>query len=97
MLTLEDREIYGAAMTLSRQLSRRLDGALTGTYDKEELVNTDFEFDEWGVSLGLNWLLGERVSLNLRVEHFEGSSEDGTRDYDENRAFFGIVYSRSST
>jgi hypothetical protein len=95
--TLEDRDIYGATATFSRQLARRLDGTLTGSYDKEELVNTGFEFDEWSVRVGLNWLLGERVSLNLRLEHFEGSSEDGTRDYDENRAFLGIVYSRSGT
>lgn len=95
--TLEDRDVYGATVTFSRQLSRRLDGLLTGSYRQEELVNTGFEFDEWGVTVGLNWSLGERVSLNLRVQHFDGSSEDGTRDYDENRAFLAIVYSRSGT
>jgi hypothetical protein len=95
--TLEDRDVYGATATVSRQLSRRLDGLLSGSYRHEELVNAGFEFDEWGVTLGLNWLVGERVSLNLRLQHFDGSSEDGTRDYDENRAFLGIVYSRSGT
>ena len=94
--TEADRDVYGAAVTLSRQLSRRFDGMLIGSYTDEELVNTGFKFDEWGVGLGLSWLLSDRVSLSLRLDHFDGSSEDGTRDYDENRAYLGIVYSRGS-
>lgn len=92
-----DRDVYGAAVTLSRQLSRRLDGSLVGRYLQEEFVNTGFKFDEWGVGLGLSWQLSERISLSLRFDHFEGASDDGTRDFDENRAYVGLAYSRGGS
>ncbi|MGH8177840.1 MAG: outer membrane beta-barrel protein [Steroidobacter sp.] len=89
-----DRDAYGATVGVSRQLSRRLDAHLSAGYTEEEFVNADFNFDEWTVGVGLTWLLGDRVSFNVRFDHMEGSSDDGTRDFEENRAYIGIAYSR---
>jgi hypothetical protein len=91
---LADRDTYGATVGYSRQVSRRLDATLRGAYRQEEFVNRQFEFDEWSAGLALSWLFTERVSMSLRVDHFNGSSDDGTRDYEENRAYLGVVYTR---
>lgn len=92
--TLDDRDLYGAALRLSRHLTPRLDGSLTASYTKEELVNENFSFDEWHVSVGLSWLVGPSLSVRLRLEHFEGSSDGGVREFDENRAYLGLAYTR---
>lgn len=89
-----DRDAYAASIGVSRQISRRLDATLTGGYNEEKFVNTNFSFDEWTVGLGLSWFVSERMSLNVRLDHIEGSSDDGTRDFDENRAYIGFAYSR---
>jgi hypothetical protein len=44
--------------------------------------------------VGLSWFVNPQVSLGLRVDRFESTSEDGTRSYDENRAYLGITYAR---
>jgi hypothetical protein len=44
----------------------------------------------------MRWQLGQRISLRARVDHYVGSSDDGTRDYTENRAYIGISYSSDS-
>ena len=44
----------------------------------------------------MRWELSQRISLRARVDHFVGSSDDGTRDYTENRAYVGISYSSDS-
>lgn len=94
--TALDRDVYGGIVNLSRQMTRRLDIELFGGYANEEFSETAFEFDEWSVGTGLRLRLGERISLRLRVDHYEGSSNNGTRDYEENRGYFGVEYSRGS-
>jgi len=38
--------------------------------------------------------VSERLSFQARVAHIEGSSDDGTRDFDENTAYIGFSYTR---
>jgi hypothetical protein len=89
-----DRDVYGASVTVSREIGRRFSVDLSGRYAKDDLVNLDFEFDEWSVGLGMRMRVSERFALQARVTHIEGSSEDGTRDFDENTAYIGFSYSR---
>ncbi len=90
-----DRDMYGATFRLSRQTSRRLDLDLRAAYTKEDLSNVDFDFDEWSVGVGMRWQVNDRVALRLALDHIEGSSNDGSRDFDENRAYLGVTYSRT--
>lgn len=90
-----NRDMYGATFRVSRQTSRRMDLDLRAAYTKEDLSNIDFSFDEWSVGAGLRWQASERVALRLTIDHIEGSSDDGTRDFDENRAYLGVTYSRT--
>lgn len=94
IVTVQDRDIRSIALTLARQLTPRVSATLTGTYNEEELVNVDIDFDEVNVSLGVTWLLGQGISVLLQLDHLEGSSNDTFRDYDENRAYLGISYTR---
>lgn len=94
--TALDRDVYGGLVNLSRQMTRRLDIELFGGYTNEKFVETDFEFDEWSAGAGLRLRLSERISLRLRLDHYEGSSNNGTRDYEENRGYIGVEYSRGS-
>jgi hypothetical protein len=95
--TEADRETVGVTTGISRQMSRRLNASFSAGYYEEDLVNAGFTFDEWTVGVGLAWLLSEQISFNVRLDHLEGSSGDGTRDYDENRAYVGFAYSRRGT
>jgi hypothetical protein len=92
VVTLQDRDIRGASVQFTRRLTARVSADFGGFYDQEEFVNTDVDFDEWNVTVGLSWLLGRGISLNVRLDHLEGSSDDGLRDYEENRAYIGIAY-----
>jgi hypothetical protein len=93
--TEADRDAYGALLEASRQISRRFDVSVDGRYTRNNFTETDFEFDEWSIGVGLRMQLSERFALQARVAHIEGSSEDGTRDFDENTAYIGFSYSRS--
>ena len=89
-----DRDIYGAGVGLSRQFTRRFRGDLSGGYEREEFQSTGFSFYEWYAGLGFLWDITPRVGLRVRFDHFDGSSNNGLRDYEENRASLFIVYSR---
>jgi hypothetical protein len=92
--TEADRDAYGALIEMSRQISRRFTANVNGRYTKNDFTETDFEFDEWSVGVGLSVQVSERFSLEARVAHIEGSSEDGTRDFEENTAYIGFSYTR---
>jgi hypothetical protein len=93
----QDREQYRGTLTYSRELTRNVGINVRGTYLDEKFTNTGFAFDQWGAGFGVRWQLGRNVSLRANVDHFVGSSDDGTRDYTENRAYIGIGYARSSS
>ena len=90
-----DRDVYGASLRWSRQVSPRADIYVAGGYSKEEIVNVDFEFDEWSVGFGMRFQVTQSIAMRATVEHIEGSSEAGTRDFKENRAYIGFAYTRS--
>lgn len=92
VFTALDREQYRAGFSLTRDISPSLTVNLFGTFLKEERTETAFKFDEWFAGGALRWDFAARVSMQFRLEHFSGSSDDGTRDYDENRAYIGIRY-----
>ncbi len=92
--TEADRDVYGAAITASRQISRRFSADVSTRYSRNELVNLDFEFDEWRIGLGLTMQVSERFALQARLAHIKGSSDAGTRDFDENTAYIGFSYTR---
>ncbi|HKU15941.1 MAG TPA: outer membrane beta-barrel protein [Steroidobacteraceae bacterium] len=94
VVTTQDRDTRSAAVTFARQITPRMKADLNAQYSEEELVNVDVDFDETNVGVGLSWLLGQGISLTLRLNHLEGSSNDGLRDYKENRAYLGIGYTR---
>jgi hypothetical protein len=89
-----DRDAYGALIEVSRQISRRFTADLNGRYTKNDFSETGFAFDEWSVGAGLSMQVSERLSFQARVAHIEGSSEDGTRDFEENTAYIGFSYTR---
>lgn len=95
--TVLDRELHTATVSLSREVARRLGAELFGGYTKEKFVNANFEFDEWSAGVGFTWRFAQQLSLRLRVEHMEGSSSAGNRDYEENRGYLGIAYSRGGS
>jgi hypothetical protein len=92
--TAADRDAYGALLEVSREISRRFSANLNARYTKNDFTETNFEFDEWSVGAGLSMQVSERFSVLARVDHIEGSSEDGTRDFDENTAYLGFSYTR---
>jgi hypothetical protein len=88
-----DREQLRGLVTYERRVTPNTTVDLSGGYLQEERTQTGFQFDEWFAGIELEWQLSERFSLNSRVYHSVGSSDDGSRDYTENRAYIGIRYS----
>ena len=93
VFSAQNRDQYRGTVTYSRELTHDISLDLRGTYLDEKFTETGFAFDQWGAGLGMRWQLGRQFSLRARVDHFVGSSDDGTRDYTENRAYIGISYS----
>jgi hypothetical protein len=91
-----DREQYRGTLTLARDLTRSVTMDVHGTYLDEKFTESGFSFDEWGAGLGLRWEISRQFSMRLRADHFVGSSDDGSRDYTENRAYIGFTYSSST-
>ena len=91
--TEADRDAYGALIEVSREISRRFTVNLNSRYTKNDF-ETGFAFDEWSVGAGMSMRLSDRFSVQARIAHIEGSSDDGTRDFDENTAFIGFSYTR---
>ncbi|HEY7639543.1 MAG TPA: outer membrane beta-barrel protein [Steroidobacteraceae bacterium] len=87
-----DRDQYRAILTYSHELTRNLSVDMRGTYLDEKFTETGFSFDQWGAGVGMRWQLGRNISLRATYDHFVGSSDDGTRDFTENRAYIGISY-----
>lgn len=87
-----DREQVRGGVAMTRDISRALSFDLFGSYLQEERTQSGFKFDEWAAGGALRWDFAQRLSLQLRLDHFSGSSDDGSRDYDENRAYLGIRY-----
>ncbi|HEV8331045.1 MAG TPA: outer membrane beta-barrel protein [Steroidobacteraceae bacterium] len=96
VFTVLDREQYRGTLTYSHDLTQNVSIDVRGTYLDEKFTETGFGFDQWGAGLGMRWELSQRISLRARVDHYVGSSDDGTRDYTENRAYVGISYSSDS-
>jgi hypothetical protein len=94
VFTTLDRDQYRGTLTYRRDLTQNFSVDLRGTYLEEKFTETGFSFDQWGAGLGMRWKLAQSVSLRASVDHFVGSSDDGSRDFTENRAYLGITYSR---
>lgn len=88
-----NRDQYRGIVSYSHDLTPNVTFDVRGTYLDEKFTETGFKFDQWGAGIGMRWQLGRRISLRVRLDHYDGSSDDGTRDYDENRAYLGISYS----
>ena len=87
-----DREQYRGLVNWTRRLSPNAKLDLSGGYLQEERTETGFNFDEWFVGGDFDWQLSQRFSLQFRLSRSVGSSDDGGRDYTDNRAYIGIRY-----
>jgi hypothetical protein len=89
-----DRRRVGVGLNWTRQLSARMDLSVRGDYGKERFDVDDFTSDEWSAGAALGWRLTSNVSLRLSVDHFVGTGDGELRDYEENRAYVGVRYTR---
>jgi hypothetical protein len=87
-----DREQYRGLINWSRRVGPSASLDLSGGYIQEERTTTGFKFDEWFAGGEFEWQFARSLSLHFRLYHSVGSSDDGTRDYTENRAYVGIRY-----
>ena len=75
-----DREQVRGGLAMTRDISQALSVDLFGNYLQEELTQSAFKFDEWSAGGSLRWDFAPRLSMQLRLDHFSGSSDDGTHD-----------------
>jgi hypothetical protein len=92
--TLLDRDSFGLNLNWSRRLSSRLDLLVRAAYTNDDFINANFPYDEWLAGLEIGWRLTSFVSMRISVDHYEGSSDNALRDYEENRAYVGFRYAR---
>jgi hypothetical protein len=88
-----DRDILRATAFVSRRATQRLDVDLHGDYQDEDFVGPpSFAFKEWSFGVGVGLRLSPDLSMRLALDRYEGSSDDNSRDYEENRAYIGFGY-----
>lgn len=88
-----DRDFVRGTVSLSRRATQRLDVELHGSYSNEDFVGpAAVTFKEWSTGVGVVMRLTPSVGIRLSVDHYDGSSDDGTRNYEENRAYIGFGY-----
>jgi len=91
-----NRELRGASLELSRQLTPALTARLSGAWNMQDFDESSVDFDEWSVGAGIDWGFSRSFTVSLRGDHFTGSGDtstgNGVRDYEENRIALRISY-----
>lgn len=88
-----DRDFVRGTVSLSRRATERVDVELHGAYIDEDFVGAGaVTFKEWSAGAGVRLQLSQSVGMRLSVNHYDGSSDDGSRNYQENRAYLGFGY-----
>jgi len=91
-----DRDIVRASLVIGRRMTQRLDLDLHGEYLDEDFVGPgpgSIAFHEWSVGVGMAMRLTENISMQFRVDRYDGSGDGTSRDYEENRASISFGYS----
>ena len=87
-----DRDRSGITLDLSRDLTRSLNGALFATLSNRDYDNTTRSDDDTTFGFRLRWNFSRTIGLYLRVQRIERDSDDASFDYEENRAYLGLVF-----
>jgi hypothetical protein len=98
-----DRKVGTLFVDVSRRLSPQVTLSLTGRYIRDRFNNStdltttgnvgNVDLDSWSAGAGLEWLVGRSLGFQFRFDHQDGSGTGPTRNYTENRAYAGLVYS----
>ena len=87
-----DRDRSGITLDISRDLTRSLNGALFATLSNRDYSNTTRSDDDTTFGFRLRWNFSRTIGLYLRVQRIERDSDDASFDYEENRAYLGLVF-----
>jgi hypothetical protein len=91
--TTLDRDYIRTTASISRRATQRLDVELHGNYVDEEFVGPGaVKFKEWSAGVGVLMRITQSIGMRLSFDRYDGSSDDDTRDYEENRAYLGFGY-----
>ena len=91
-----DREIYGAAIGITRRLSQRVEAQVAGRYSNDRFLTTNEEIGEVTASIALLWSISSEASIRLSFEHIDGTGDDDSQDFVENVAYLGFSIARAS-
>ena len=83
-LSVQDETILGAALSVSRALSRKTSASLGADWQRSEL-DLAREDERWSVSATLSHRVFPDVSAILDVSHTENDSDVGAAGFTENR------------
>lgn len=75
-----------------RDLSPRLRWQVNGAYSKDDFKNAAGDYREIDASTSLLWRIGPRLSVSLRYERFDRSSDLPGGGYVENRGWLQLQY-----
>ena len=85
----QDTRDVNVTASFFRLISRRFSGVsrLLWTDHQEEMQ----DYEEWSLSLGVNYLLGTNTTITTNVTHLERDAEIDSGTYDENRVSIGFL------
>lgn len=80
--------------SVERRITPRITAGLLASLNDDEFDTAGGSADELRVGATLNWRMGRSVGLRLLLERYDRDSSDGLGEYDENRGFLTVTYSR---
>lgn len=83
---------YGATLTLSRRMTRLVEGTIYGTFEYNDFSNQDFDYRDYAAGIALSRRLSQHLSANLGLRHQRRSSDDALSEYDESAVVLAVVY-----
>ncbi len=87
-----DRDRSGITLSLTRDLTRTLNGGLFAIFSNRDYANNTRNDDDTNFGFRFAWDFTRTLGLNFRVERFKRDSDDSSFDYEENRAYLSLVF-----
>ena len=77
--------MFGASANVSRRMSRRTSGSITGSWQQNELAGGDRDDRRWDIGLSFSRQMARDVSVSADYRHIEQTSDLPADEFKENR------------
>jgi uncharacterized protein (PEP-CTERM system associated) len=91
---LLDQTLMSLTAGVHRELSTRMQLALSATYGEAEFEQPDSNYEELSTGLTFSWRLSRSLSLELTYDYYDRTSDIADSEYTENRYWLSLAFGR---